>query len=48
MILFKDWKNNKMIEKDFFPTNIADNVIIGSNSTILPVKICSGSCNWSG
>ncbi len=39
--LFKD---GKIINdpKRFFKTNIGDNVIIGSNSTILPVKICSG------
>ena len=35
-------------EKFFFPTNIADNVIIGSNSTILPVKICSGAVIGAG
>ena len=28
--------------KNFFPTNIENNVINGSNSTILPVNICSG------
>lgn len=31
-----------MIENFFFPTKISNNVIIGSNSTILPVNICSG------
>ena len=35
-------------EKFFFPTNIADSVIIGSNSTILPVKICSGAVIGAG
>ena len=35
-------------EKFFFSTNIADNVIIGSNSTILPVKICSGAVIGAG
>ena len=30
-------------EKFFFPNKIGDNVIIGSNFTILPVKICSGT-----
>jgi acetyltransferase-like isoleucine patch superfamily enzyme len=28
--------------KKFFPTVVSDNVIIGSNATILPVNICSG------
>ena len=38
------FKEGKIIndEKFFFPTNIGDNVIIGSNATILPVNICSG------
>ena len=38
------FKEGKIIrdEKYFFPTTIGDNVIIGSNATILPVKICSG------
>ena len=45
--LFKEGKiiNN---EKYFFPTIIGDNVIIGSNATILPVKICSGSVIGAG
>ena len=34
--------------KNFFPTTIEDNVIIGSNSTILPVKICSGTVIGAG
>jgi acetyltransferase-like isoleucine patch superfamily enzyme len=38
------FKEGKIIndEKFFFPTSIGDNVIIGSNATILPVNICSG------
>ena len=38
--LFKD---GKIINdtKRFFKTRIEDNVIIGSNATILPVNICS-------
>lgn len=45
--LFKDGKiiND---EKFFFPTTINDNVIIGSNATILPVKICSGAVIGAG
>ena len=45
--LFKEGKiiNN---EKYFFPTIIGDNVIIGSNATILPVKICPGSVIGAG
>jgi acetyltransferase-like isoleucine patch superfamily enzyme len=35
-------------EKFFFPTNIGDNVIIGSNVTILPVNICSGAVIGAG
>ena len=38
--LFKEGKISRD-EKYFFPTNIGDNVIIGSNATILPVKINS-------
>ena len=34
--------------KNFFPTNIENNVIIGSNSTILPVNICSGAVIGAG
>jgi len=33
---------------NFFPTNLEDNVIIGSNSTILPVNICSGAVIGAG
>ena len=44
------FKTGKIIrdEKFFSPTEIADNVIIGSNSTILPVKICSGAVIGAG
>ena len=28
-------------EKDWLPTLIGNNVLIGSNSTILPVRICN-------
>ena len=45
--LFKDGKILNDI-KNFFPTTIEDNVIIGSNSTILPVKICSGTVIGAG
>tara|TARA_B110000483_G_scaffold9932_1_gene11747 strand:+ start:2581 stop:3033 length:453 start_codon:yes stop_codon:yes gene_type:complete len=34
--------------KNFFSTNIDNNVIIGSNSTILPVNICSGTVIGAG
>mgnify|MGYP000856838929 FL=1 len=34
--------------KNFFPTNIENNVIIGSNSTILPVNIFSGAVIGAG
>ena len=40
MFINDDFKNDK-INKVFKQTNISNNVIIGSNSTILPVKICS-------
>ena len=33
---------------NWLPTNIEDNVLIGSNSTILPVNICSGSVIGAG
>jgi acetyltransferase-like isoleucine patch superfamily enzyme len=33
--------HNKKIARLFLPTNIGNNVLIGSNSTILPVKICN-------
>ena len=44
------FKEGKIIndEKYFFPTTIGNNVIIGSNATILPVKICSGSVIGAG
>ena len=44
------FKEGKIINDDkyFFPTIIGDNVIIGSNATILPVKICSGSVIGAG
>jgi acetyltransferase-like isoleucine patch superfamily enzyme len=44
------FKEGKIIndENFFFPTTIGDNVIIGSNATILPVKICSGSVIGAG
>jgi len=44
------FKEGKIIndEKFFFPTNIGDNVIIGSNATILPVNICSGAVIGAG
>ena len=40
MFINDDFKNDK-INKIFKQTNISSNVLIGSNSTILPVKICS-------
>ena len=40
MFINDDFKNDK-INKVFKQTNISNNVLIGSNSTILPVKICS-------
>ena len=40
MFINDDFKNGK-INKVFKQTNISNNVLIGSNSTILPVKICS-------
>ena len=45
--LFKEGKILRD-EKYFFPTNVGDNVIIGSNATILPVNICSGSIIGAG
>ena len=44
------FKEGKIIndEKYFFPTIIGDNVIIGSNATILPVKICAGTVIGAG
>ena len=40
MFINDDFKNDK-INKVFKQTNISNNVLFGSNSTILPVKICS-------
>ena len=40
MFINDDFKNDK-INKVFKQTNVSNNVLIGSNSTILPVKICS-------
>ena len=40
MFINDNFKNDK-INKVFKQTNISNNVLIGSNSTILPVKICS-------
>ena len=45
--LFKKGKITRD-EKCFFPTIIGDNVSIGSNATILPVKICSGAVIGAG
>lgn len=35
-------------KKNWFPTKIQDNVLIGSNSTILPVQIAKGSVIGAG
>jgi acetyltransferase-like isoleucine patch superfamily enzyme len=35
-------------KKNWFKTNIGNNVLIGSNSTILPVNICDGSVIGAG
>ena len=45
--LFKD---GKIINdpKKIFKTNVGDKVVIGSNSTILPVNICSGAVIGAG
>lgn len=43
------FSNNKVnYERDFEETIINDNVIIGSNATILPVEICSGAIIGAG
>jgi len=44
------FKEGKIIrnEKNFFKTTVGNNVIIGSNTTILPVNICSGSVIGAG
>ena len=33
------FKNNRILKKDYLPTLVGDNVLIGSGSTILPIKI---------
>ena len=33
------FKNNKILKKNFLSTRLGDNVLIGSGSTILPIKI---------
>ena len=40
MFINDDFKNDT-INRIFIQTNVSNNVLIGSNSTILPVKICS-------
>ena len=35
-------------KKNWFPTYVGDNVLIGSNATVLPVKIKSGSVIGAG
>ena len=45
--LFKNDKLNRK-EKNWKKTNIGNNVLIGSNSTILPVKITSGCIIGAG
>ena len=35
-------------KENWFKTNIEDNVLIGSNSTILPVNICDGTVIGAG
>ena len=40
MFINDDFKNDT-INKIFIQTNVSNNVLIGSNSTILPGKICS-------
>ncbi len=45
-----DFKNGKLNRNSnyFKKTVIEDNVLVGSNSTILPVRICSGSIIGAG
>ena len=45
-----DFKNSKLNRNPsyFKKTTIEDNVLIGSNSTILPVRICKGSIIGAG
>ena len=45
--LFKSGKLGGGVD-NWFKTNISDNVLIGSNSTILPVTICEGSVIGAG
>ncbi len=45
--LFKTGKQGGS-KKNWFPTNIGNNVLIGSNSTILPVNICDGAVIGAG
>ena len=44
------FKNGKLggSSENWFSTNIGDNVLIGSNSTILPVNIVSGCVIGAG
>jgi acetyltransferase-like isoleucine patch superfamily enzyme len=43
------FSNNKVnYERDFEETIISNNVIIGSNATILPVQVCSGAIIGAG
>ena len=44
------FKNGKLggSKKNWFKTKIENNVLIGSNATILPVKICKGSVIGAG
>lgn len=46
--LFKDGKRSFGDKKKWKGANIEENVLIGSNCTILPVKICSGSVIGAG
>ena len=46
--LFKTGKRSGGDKKKWFPTTIKNNVLIGSNATILPVKICEGSVIGAG
>ena len=45
--LFKNGKLGGGVD-NWFKTKIGDNVLIGSNSTILPVKICNGCVIGAG
>ena len=46
--VFKNGKIAGRDKKKWKKTNIGDGVLIGSNCTILPVKICSGSVIGAG